>query len=448
MANEDLDRHLSKLSIDRSKRSPGKKPYAVLVLFAVAIAVLGGGGYLYFTKVNAAVEVAVAQPVLETAGAPRSSVLTAGGYIIARDVYEISSKIVGQVKEILVDRGDLVKAGDLIIRIEDDEYVAQVRLAEAQVASAKAQLDQLLAGSRPEEISQARANVVSAKATLAQAAADVQRFEQLAKEAIVSAQDLDVARANYEVAEANLDAVEERARLVEIGPRQEEIDIARAELQQAEANLEFAKTQLSFTVIHAPIDGTILEKVAKKGELVTNTNFGGTRGARSSVVSMADLTDLQVEVDVNEDDLAGVWMGQACRITLDSRPNDPIEGVVDEIAPRADRQKATVEVKVRILDPPDFVRPELSARAAFLSEEKPMTESDEPALWVPRSAIVNSPGGPAVYIVFEGKALLRPVTTGVEGPNGIEIKDGLVGSESLITNPSDAIRDGTPVNPA
>ena len=140
-------------------------------------------------------------------------------------------------------------------------------------------------------------------------------------------------------------------------------------LQQAEANLAYAKTQLDFTVIRAPIDGTVMDEPAKKGELVTNSNFGGDRGAKSAVASLADLTDLQVELDVNENDLPRVRLGQPCIIRLDSDPENPLEGVVDEIAPEADRQQATVEVKVGIKMTDRRVRPELNARVNELNAE-------------------------------------------------------------------------------
>lgn len=131
---------------------------------------------------------------------------------------------------------------------------------------------------------------------------------------------------------------------MEIGPRAEQIQAAEAQLKEAEANRELAKTELEYTVIKAPVDGTILEKLAETGELVTNTNFGGTRGAKSSVVSMANLKDLQVEVDLNESELPKVRLGQATEIRLDLNPNHVYEGEVDEISPQADRLKGTIDL--------------------------------------------------------------------------------------------------------
>lgn len=451
MPDTNLNNELSKLTIDKSPRQPsfgGIGRYSLLLILA---SVMGGGGFFAYTKIWAATPVEVTQPKREIAAARTgTAVLTAGGYIIARDVYDISTRIVGRVKEILVERGDIVKTGDTIITIEDREYRAQVRLAAARVASAQARLDQMRAGSRPEEIARARAEAASAEATAIKAKADEVRIARLTREGVSSTQELDLAKANRGVAEANLRAMEELARLAELGPRSEEIQIAAAQLQEAEASLEFSQTQLSFTIITAPITGTILEKVAKKGEMVTSSNFGGTRGARSSVVSMADLTDLQVELDINEDDLPRVRMGQECEIRVDSYPKEIIRGVVDEIAPRADRQKATVQAKVKIFDPPSFLRPEVNARVTFLHDEPAEGNSAETtaSLWIPNAAVVRGADGAEVYVAFQGRATQRRVTTGREGPLGIEITDGLVGDELVITSPLDQITDGAAVTPS
>lgn len=454
MPDDRLDSDLAKLTIDRSRRQPrggGMGRYLTLIALA---AVFGGGGYFAYSKYFMALPVQVVQATRAAGSSTMrgEAVLTAGGYIIARDVYDISTKIIGRVRDIHVERGDLVEAGDTIITLEDEEYTAQVRLAEARVASFQAQLDQLRAGSRPEEIARARAEAASAEATVLHAREDESRVADLMREGIASSEELDHAKADRSVAEANLRALGEVLRLAELGPRVEEIRMAAAQLEEAQANLEYSRLQLGYTVIRAPISGTILEKVAKKGEMVTNTNFGGTRGARSSVVSMADLTDLQVELDIGEDDLPLVHLAQNCEIQVDSHPEATIFGLVDEIAPRADRQKATVQVKIRILDPPEFLRPEVNARVRFLSGDRPEpeggpgVEQDSGTLWIPTEAVFLGPDGSSVYIAFEGHAMVRSVATGREGPLGIEITDGLLGDERVIVSPLDRIVDGAAVD--
>lgn len=446
MTSQNLDSELSKLRIDKAKKRPPQRGLGGLFWLLLLLAV-GGGGLFYYKKVNAAVPVKLVRAEVEKEEREGIAILTTGGYVIPRKKIEVSSKIVGQVDQIYVDRGDKVKSGDVLIRIEDSEYRAQVRMAEATLASARARLAELKAGSRPEEVEAAHASVASAEATFKGAKLDLDRLESLGKEEVISRQELDRIRTSYSVAQANLKSARKNAELVELGPRKEQIDAAAAQAHQAEANLAYAKTQLAYTVIRAPITGTILEKLAEKGELVTNINFGGTRGAKSSVVSMANLADLQVEIDLNENDLSKVRLGQTCEIRLDSLPGHVFTGKVDEIAPEADRQKATVQVKVRIENPQELVRPEVNARVTFLAEDqnKDPKGAAEPKVWIPRSALAKGEdGGSIVYIANGGTAVARPVKLGSEGEKGIQVTGGLSGSEMLIDNPQDQkIADGT-----
>jgi HlyD family secretion protein len=373
--------------------------------------------------------------------------VTASGYVVPRHKIEVSSKILGRVKEILVQRGDKVQEGDVLLRIEDEEYQAQVRSAEATVGALRARADELKAGSRPQEIAAAQATVISAQATLRNAEEDYKRSESLANEGVGSEQDSDRAKAARDVAKAQLNSSQKNAELVKVGPRREVIDAAEAQLREAEANLEYIKTALANTVLKAPITGTILEKLAEQGELVTNTNFGGTRGAKSSVVTMADLSDLQVEVDVNQADLSKVKTGQKTEIRLDSNPDRVYSGLVDEISPQADRQKGTVQVKVRVVDPDDGVRTEVNARVTFLGDAPTPAEgaAAKPRLWIPKAAVVQGAEGATVYTVAGDKAVPVRVKLGTEAEKGVEAVEGLNGDETLIVSPLEKITAGTRV---
>jgi HlyD family secretion protein len=456
MSAQNLNSELSKLRIDRSKKSPSRSGFGGALVLLLLIAAAGGGGFFYYTKANAAIPVKVIRAERIDASAAAAmpageAVLTAGGYIIPRDKIEISSKIVGRVKEIYVDRGVVVKEGDLLMEIEDEEYQAQVRMAESRLASSRARLAELKAGSRPQEIRAAQADVEAAESHVVKAKADLERVKNLYEEKIMSAIEFDQYQNSYDVAKSNLEAAKERARLIEIGPRREVIDSAQAQVREAEASLEYAKTQLSFTRLYAPISGTILEKIAEKGELVTNSNFGGTRGPQSSVVAMADLQDLQVELDLNENDLPKVEMGQKAQIRMDAMPDRVYDGIVDEIAPQADRQKATVQVKVKIVNPDEKVRPEVNARVTFLSEEQPVAAQTAeaapagPKIMIPKSAIVQGADGPSVFIASEGEAVARRITVKRESSKGVEIEDGLMGTELLIIEPLDKMSDGAKI---
>jgi HlyD family secretion protein len=195
-------------------------------------------------------------------------------------------------------------------------------------------------------------------------------------------------------------------------------------------------------VIRAPINGTILEKLAEEGELVTNMNFGGTRGAKNSVVTMADLNDLQVEVDLNEADVAKVKQGQRTEVRLDGNPQHAYSGVVDEVSPQADRQKGTVQAKVRITDPDSTIKTEVNARVTFYGDPPPPGEQKGARVWAPKAAVVRKGDTATVFVVEDGKAAARSVKTGMDAEKGTEILEGLSGSETVILSPLEKIKDG------
>lgn len=451
MAVQDLDAELHKLRINKSSKRAPRRGFGGVVLLLLIASAAGGTGLVYYTKATAAVQVKIVRPqVIEAraAGVPAgTAVLTAGGYIIPRERIEISSKIIGLVKEIYVKPTDVVKVGDPILKIEDEEYQDQVRLSEARLQTARTRLKELKTGSRPQEIDASKAAVASSEAHLHWTEQELKRLERLLNEKVISARELDQAKREYDVAVEALKAAKKRDEMTRIGPRQEEIDFAASQVREAEASLEYAKTQLGFTTIRSPIAGTILEKIADRGELVTNSNFGGTRGPQSSVVQVADLKDLQAELDINETDIPKVRMDQKTEIRLDSNPDRVLRGQVDEIAPQADRQKATVKVKVKIFDPDQSVRPEMSARVTFLEEEKQAEKpaeggSTEPRIRIPKAALA---GGTTIFIASDGRAVLRKVKPGREREGTVEIEDGLVGTEQIIIEPLDRMKDGVRV---
>lgn len=444
MAAQNLDNELSRLRIDKSRKRQKRRGGRGLLLLLV-LGVLGGG-YAYY-KAHAAVEVKAAKPVVSRETLLNTPVLTAGGYVIPRNKIEVSSKIIGRIEEIFVDRGSQVKQGDVLLRIEDADLQAQVRQAEATLNAARARLAELRTGSRPEEIAASQAAVNSAEATAKNAAADLARVQSLGTDEVISRQAIDEFKMKFDVAQAGLESARKNFELVRKGPRQETIDAAAAQVSQAEANVEYVKTQLNYSVIRAPISGTVLEKLAKKGELVSFQNFGGTRGAKTSLVSMADLTDLQVEIDVNESDVAKVHLKQACEIRLDSAPGVVLKGEVDEIAPEADRQKATVQIKVRISAPPAGIHPEVNARVTFLESGRPAA-SDAPRVYVPRAALTGTGESMTVYVIEGGLAQMKAVKVGDESPKGVQVLEGLTGSEELVLEPPAGLKNGTRVTVA
>jgi HlyD family secretion protein len=441
-----MESELKDLRIDRSKRrSDEPSPWAVRWIVAgVAIFALLGLARFIYGKMNAATEVEIvrvhaAAPVANGGGAV---ILNATGYIIAAHKIELASKVVGKVASINVEKGDKVKSGQVLVRLEDDEYRARVLESQGQLETLKARLAQAEHGSRPEEIAKAKADVEQARADQENARVTLERARGLVQDKVMAKQTLDDAQARYDGAVSKVASLERAFDLVRLGPRQEEIDALRAQVNQAQGTLNYAQVQIDNTVIRAPIDGTILERNVEKGEFVT-TGFVGDKGAKGYVVSIADLHDLEVELDINQNDFAKLSATQPGAVTTDAYPDRKYQGVIHEISPEANRQKATVQVKVKVMNPDSFLRPEMNASVAFYSNEKPSEGHAEskPIVTVPASAIKDN----GVFVIVGGKAVRRSVKVGGTTAQGVQVTEGLIGGEDLVANPPTDLKDGQKV---
>lgn len=338
-----MDEELKNLKIDRSKRrSPAPSRWAVLwIIGGVALFLLLGAWRLWSNKINAGtfVEVERVQAVSSDA-APEGVVLNATGYIVAAHKIEVAAKVVGKVKWIGVDKGDRVHEGQVLVRLEDDEYQAQLQQAKGQLATLQARLDEALHGSRPEEIAQALANLNAAKADLDNAKTTLDRAKNQASEGLTPKQTVDDAQSRYDSSIHKVTSLQKAYELLKLGPRQEEIDALRGQVEQARGALAYAETNVANTVIRSPVTGTILARAVEKGEFVT-TSFVGDRGAKGYVVSLADLNDLEVELDISQNDFAKLHSDQHGVVTVDAFPDRKYDGFIKEISPEANRQKAT-----------------------------------------------------------------------------------------------------------
>ncbi|MBI4877770.1 MAG: efflux RND transporter periplasmic adaptor subunit [Acidobacteria bacterium] len=439
-----MDADLQSLRIDREKkRSSGASRRAIgWAVAVVVLLILLAAGHWTWNRLNAAPEVEVlrVRPAsFGAAGSGENVILNATGYIIAAHKIQVASKVLGRVAWIGVEKGDRVREGQIIVRLEDDEYRAQLAQAKGQLASLDARLAELLAGSRPEEIARARAEVAQGQAELENARVNIERTKRLVEQGVLSNQSYDDAKARYDVQAARVASLERTFDLVRIGPRQEEIDSMRGQVAQARGAVAFFETQLANTVIRAPVTGTILERAVEKGEFVT-TSFVGERGAKGYVVSLADLRDLRVELDINQNDFARLGPRQRGIVTVDAFPDRRYEGSIDEISPEANRQKATVQVKVKVLRPDEYLRPEMNSSVAFLGEAKAAPAAT--VVFVPPSAVRKD----AVFVFLNGKAVRRAVKTGGTTNRGIRIEDGLAGGEDIIVNPPAELKDGDKVS--
>jgi HlyD family secretion protein len=443
-----MEADLKSLQIDRGQRSSGHgSRWAVRsIVIGVVILLLLGAWFLFSDKLDAAPVVEVQRVnAMSAASAPEGVVLNAAGYIVAAHRIEVAAKVIGKVKWIGVDKGDHVQEGQVIVRLEDDEYQAQLQQAKGQMANLEAKLAEAQHGSRPEEVAQAQANLDSAKADLDDAKLSIDRAMKLRKEGLTPQQSVDDAQTRYDGAMHRVNSLQKTYELVRLGPRQEQIDSLRGQLEQAKGAVAYAETTLANTIIRAPVTGTILEREVEKGEFVT-TSFVGDRGAKGYVVSLADLNDLEVELDIAQNDFGKLHAGQHGTVTTDAFPDRKYDGFIKEISPEANRQKATVQIKVKVSKPDGFLRPEMNASVAFFSDAKPEAATStgaaaKPVVMVPAAAVRDN----AVFVLLDGKAVRRPVKVGAASSGGVRIEQGLIGGEDLIANPPADLKDGEKV---
>jgi len=437
---------LQGLRIDRSAKgtNDGEPPvwarrYIVVGIVVVALISVVALGYRMFTSEAPEVEVTRAAAESSDVG---GIVLSAGGYIVAHHKISVNSKVTGRVAWIGVEKGDKVKEGQVLVRLEDDEFRAQVEQARGAAENARAYLEELQNGSRPEEVQQAEHNLTEARATLANDQITLKRYQDLFAQGVVSRQALDDAIAKADASQAKVHSLEQVYRMAKIGPRAEELARARGAQTQASGQLAFAQSQLDATVIRAPVSGTILERTAEKGELVTAQFASGAEGGpRGSVVALADLNDIQVELDIAQDDFAKLGPKQKGIVTVDAFPDRKYDGVIAEISPEANRQKATVQVKVQILNPDEYLRPEMNSTVKFLANENKSANSQPRGVLVPTTAVRDHDGKKVVFIAFNGKALVREVKVESQRSGGLLVS-GLVGGENVITAGPQDLKDG------
>jgi HlyD family secretion protein len=277
------------------------------------------------------------------------------------------------------------------------------------------------------------ADIRRAEAQLRADEANYKRVETLVREGVSPAQTLDEARGRQDTSRAALASLQHTYELVRQGPRREQIDSARGDVARAKAAADYARSVLDSTEIRVPIAGTILERNVEQGEMVT-TSFVGDRGAKSFVVTLADLHDVQVELDISQNQFKQIGPKQPCTMVTDAFPDRPYNCRVDEISPEANRQKATVQVKVKILEPDNFIRPEMNARVTFLAEAATGKEkaADEKLFIVPKHAIVDRESGKAVMTVSGGLVQPKPVTIARELGAEVYVSAGLTGNEAII----------------
>jgi RND family efflux transporter MFP subunit len=372
---------LSKLRLDKTQAAfRTKRKLPRSGLLAVGAAVIVAAIVLLASRSAVEVETAVVARVFPS---QTFTLLNASGYVVAQRKAAVASKATGRLEWLGVEEGSRVKAGSVIARLENKDVLAATDQAVANLNVAAAELDD-------------------------------------AKEL----------RDKAYVAQAELDAADTRRKRAQAG------------VAAAEAGLRSAQVAVEYTLIRAPFDAVVLTKDADVGDIVTP--LGAAANAKAAVVTIADPSSLQVEVDVSESNLGKVKLGQPCEIQLDAIPDGRFRGTLHMIVPTADRTKASVMVKVRFVDKDPRVLPEMSARVAFL-ERAVTPEEQTPRTAVHPASVVERNGRKVVFLVKDDRAVETPVSLGGTLGDTVEALSGVHPGERVVLQPSPKLQNGTAV---
>jgi RND family efflux transporter MFP subunit len=380
-----IDRDTQVLPVEaRGRRSRMRAIAALLALAVVA-------PLLYRFVQAAPLEVKVVQPRVQRGDQPiEGAVLSGSGYLITAEKYiAIGVRVPGRIERILVDEGDPVAAGQVLVELDARDYRAQVGRAEASLRLAQANLKL--------------------------AAVDRQRARQLFEQGFTSRQELDRAESRYEVAAASV--------------------------AQADNELSQARTNLDDTRLLSPVHGVVLAKLKSVGEIAVPGGFAGS----GDLLRLADLAEIRAEVDVSEADMANVRLGQDAEVVPDAYPQSRYRAKVVKLHPQVNRQKGTLKVEVRVEKPDRLLVPDMSVRVTFLAEA--LTSSGAPVVLVPRTALRGAGVNTYVWTVTDGRLTRRSVEAGPEIAGQVVVERGLAGTESIAVGPEDEFGEGRPVRP-
>jgi RND family efflux transporter MFP subunit len=358
------------------------------------------------------------------------------GYIISRSQVSISPKIPGTIQELYFAEGQRVKKGDRLAKLEDWQFKAEVDQAKAAVKIAEAKLEALRNGARPEEIRKAQAAVEQADAHRDLLGAEFKRMEKIKD--TISPSEFDRTHTAFLEAKAAADQLRATLELVQVGSRPEEIKAAEGEVDRAKALLSKAEYFLDATEIRAPINGIVLEKNVEVGEMVRAET--ASLNARLSICVLANMDQLEAEIDVQERDLADVHLGQVCLITLEAYPGVEFRGTLDHLAPMYNRQRGIRQAKIRIQNPDERLSPDMSCRVQVLKEKLAENKAKTPCL--PQEAVVKADGKTWVYLVEDGVVKHREVSLGKSVGGKVEIARGLREGEVVALAGSEPLSDG------
>jgi RND family efflux transporter MFP subunit len=393
---------LSALRIEREPLDAGGRNWGTWIFLAVLLAAVSGGVWYWLNRPQV-IEVEVAA-VTERAAGAQASVLNASGYVTARRRATVSSKVTGKVVEVNVEEGMAVREGQVLARLDDSSLQAALKLYRAQLEAAKQQI--------PET-----------EVRLEQARIQLRRQEQLRKEGLNTPNDIDNARAEVDSLVARIASAQEQVKV-------------------AESQIAMQLTAIDDTIIRAPFSGVAISKDAQAGEMVSPVSAGGGF-TRTGISTIVDMKSLEIEVDVNESYINRVRAGQPVTAVLDAYPDWQIPANVITLVPTADRQKATVLVRIGFQQLDPRILPDMGVKVTFMREPDAKDAPTAQAVTlVPQAAVKTDAGASYVFVVKQDTVERRAIKTGGTDGDRLEVLAGLKGGEQVVISPPAELSEG------
>lgn len=396
---------LSALRIEREPLRSGERRWVKWVVLLVVLAAAGAGAWAWLQR-ERPLEVETAT-VSERAAGAQASVLNASGYVTARRRATVSSKVTGKVVEVNVEEGMEVRQGQVLARLDDTTVRASLGFARAQLEAA-------------------RRAVPEFEVRLEEARINLRRREQLRKEGLATPSEIDQAEAEVNSLIARIASVNEQ-------------------INVAQSQVALQQTALDDTVIRAPFTGVAISKDAQAGEMVSPVSAGGGF-TRTGISTIVDMRSLEIEVDVNESYINRVTSGQPVTAVLDAYPDWSIPGKVITLVPTADRQKATVLVRIAFNELDPRIIPDMGVKVTFLREATADAAVTAQAVTlVPKGAVRTENGGSYVFVVRQNTVERRAVQTGGSDGDRLEVRAGLKGGDQVVISPPPDLVEGAPI---
>jgi HlyD family secretion protein len=413
-----------------------------IVLLTLGVLVLAGVMYSFLRPESRSADPAAApQPKAEKAKAEKptavhtvkvqrgaiSQQLTATGDVHAAAKVDVFPKVEGHLREIRVEEGDRVQAGQEIASIIDDALKVAVARATAQVDALRAEWAQMQAGARPEEIAQAVDRVESTKAELTNSRHILERVRAMVEEGIRSTQELEDATRNIKQAQAEYRTAEKQLQLLRAGARIEVRQALQSRLQAAQETLHLARVELQNATLTASMDGIVGRRYVDPGAYVTATKM--------PIVTLVAMDTVKIRVPISERDFGKVRPGLTAHIRVDAYPGEVFEGTVKRLSPIIDAASRSGEAEIAIANPDYRLKPGMFAKVALLLEQR------QEAVVIPRDAVQVNRKGSVVFVVQDGKALRQEVVTGLQTDTQVEVLNGLGPGAEIVVAGNDGLKD-------